>query len=82
MLRLPRLTALKLGADRARHLPRRVAGGRLDLDDVGAEIGEHHRAERPGHHLRDVEHLETVERAAAHIDYPIIQSPDSLLSGA
>ena len=41
MLRLPRLTALKLGLsvpDRAGHLPRRVAGGRLDLDDVGAEV--------------------------------------------
>ena len=64
MLRLPRLTALKLGLsvpDGARHLPGGVAGRRLDLDDVGAEIGEHHRAERPGHHLRDVEDAEAFE---------------------
>ena len=53
--------ARAVGADRARHLPRRVAGRRLDLDDVGAEIGEHHRAERPGHHLGDVEDADALE---------------------
>ena len=50
-------------AGRPRHLPRRVAGGRLDLDHVGAEIGEQHRAERAGHHLRGVEDAQTIEGA-------------------
>ena len=41
MPRLPRLTALKLGAvgaRRAGHPPRRIAFGRLDLDHVGAHV--------------------------------------------
>ena len=67
-LRLPRLTALKLGlsAPTAPGICRvESPDGRFDLDDVGAEIGEQHRAERPGHHLRDVEHAQAVERSAA-----------------
>ena len=68
MLRLPRLTALKLGLSvpTAPGICRveSPAGGST-LIDVGAEVGEHHRAERPGHHLRDVEHAEAVERAMA-----------------
>ena len=70
MLRLPRLTALKLGLS----VPTapgicRVESprGRLDLDHVGAEIGQQHRAERPGHHLRDVEHAKPCERTDAHL---------------
>ena len=65
MLRLPRLTALKLGlsAPTAPGICRveSPAGGST-LIDVGAEVREQHRAERPGHHLRDVEHAKAVER--------------------
>ena len=32
-----------------------VAGDRLDLDDVGAEVAEDHRAERPGEVLAEVD---------------------------
>ena len=45
----------------ARHL----AAGRLDLDDVGAEVGEQHRAVRPGERLREVDDPHTLERADA-----------------
>jgi hypothetical protein len=50
-------------AGRAGHLARRIAGGRLDFDHVGAEIGEQHRAEWTGHHLRGVQHAQTLESA-------------------
>ena len=40
----------------------RVATGRLELDHVGALIAEDHRAERPRHVRRDVEHLDAAER--------------------
>ena len=53
-----------IAADRAWHHARRVPRGRLDLDHVSTEIGEHHRAVRARHHLRDVEDAKTVERAA------------------
>jgi len=32
-----------------------IAGGRLDLGDVGAEVAEHHRAVRAGERLREVQ---------------------------
>src|SRR5690606_36162434 len=38
--------------------------GVFDLDDARAEIGEHHRAVRPGEHARQVDDGETVEWAA------------------
>ena len=65
MPRLPRLTALKLGLSvpRAPGICRvESPDRRFDLDHVGAEIGEHHRAEWAGHDLRDVEHAKTFER--------------------
>ena len=39
-----------------------VAVGRLDLDDVGAEVAEHPRGVRTGQHPREVEHADPVER--------------------
>ena len=39
-----------------------VAGGRLDLDHVGAEVGEHPAAVRARQHPRQVEHPDPVER--------------------
>ena len=52
---------------RARHVGRGeaagvVAGaGALDLDHVGAEIGQHLRAGRPGQHARQVEHAQPAQ---------------------
>ena len=37
-----------------------AACGVLDLHDLGAEVGEHHRGERAGDHLRRVDDGETV----------------------
>src|SRR5262249_27894875 len=34
----------------------------LQLQDLGAHIGEDHRAERPGHVLGQIEHLQAVEQ--------------------
>ena len=38
-----------------------VAGGWLDLDDVGAEVAELHGAERAAHDLREVDDAHAVE---------------------
>ena len=45
------------------HAPHRVAGGRLDLDDVGAEIAEDRADERCGVERRELQHPDAVERA-------------------
>ena len=42
-------------------LPGDVALGRLDLDDVGAEVGEHAAGERAGEDTAEVEDLHAVE---------------------
>ena len=39
-----------------------VAGDGLDLDDVGAEVAEHHRPERPGEVLAEVDDDDALER--------------------
>jgi hypothetical protein len=41
--------------------PRRVAAGPLDLDHVGAEVGEQAGCVGPGDVLRKVEHDDVVE---------------------
>src|SRR5437870_419574 len=41
-----------------------VAAGRLDLDHVGAEVGEDLRRVRAHHHRGEVEHAHAVQRAA------------------
>ena len=41
--------------------------GALDLEHVGAEVGEHEAAVRAGQHPREVEHLQAGERPAAGI---------------
>ena len=81
--RLLRLIALKnavarSGAPRARSAerPRVVAGaGVLDLDDVGAEVGEVERAHGPRQQARQVEHANAGERCARHRQ-PTRRSPD------
>ena len=42
--------------------PLGVAGRRLDLEDVGSEVGQHHRAVRPGEQLAEVEDADPGER--------------------
>ena len=42
-------------------------GRRLDLDHVGAEVGEQERAEAAGDHAREVEHVHVAERAAGGV---------------
>jgi hypothetical protein len=32
----------------------------LDLQDLGAHVAEHHRAERAGHDPREIDHSQTV----------------------
>ena len=53
--------ALVLGLDLHR-APLRVAARRLDLEDVGTEVGQHHRAVRPGEQLAEVEDADPGER--------------------
>ena len=46
------------------HAPRVVAGaGPLDLDDVGAHVGQQHGAHGAGHDLRQVQHFDAGQRA-------------------
>ena len=65
MLRLPAFCCTKYVASPL-ILRRREAGqvavGRLDLDDVGAEVGEHAGGVRAGQHPREVEDAHPVER--------------------
>ncbi len=52
---------LLTGADGTEDRPLRVAGRRLDLDDVGAPVGEDARRRRTGHPGRQLDHADTVE---------------------
>ena len=68
---MPRLLRLSIrnGADtpliaRLAIAARVVAAGQLlDLDDVGAHVGEQHAARRARHDLRELEHAHAGERA-------------------
>ena len=42
--------------------PHAVAGHRLDLDDLGADVAQDHRPERPGQVLAEVDHAHAFER--------------------
>ena len=57
VLRFERDVALAALAaeERLAHEAHAVAGDRLDLDDVGAEVADDHRAERPGEVLAEVD---------------------------
>ena len=46
--------------------PHRVALGRFDLDDIGAQVAEQLRAERSRYNLREIENSNTSERAVGH----------------
>ena len=53
--------------EQARH----VSGGRLDLDDVCAEVGEQASGERPGDEARQIDDPQSFERArlGAHVGH-------------
>jgi hypothetical protein len=55
-----------LPADERRHPPRLLAAGRLDLDDVGAEVREQQAAARSGLEPRELEHPHAVETVGHH----------------
>ena len=58
-----------------RERPHAVAGaGRLDLDDVGALVGEHQRAEGPGEHPGQVEDLHGGEGSGGGRSW-VVQAP-------
>jgi len=80
MLRLPRLTALKLGLSppTAPASAESSLRRRLDLDDVGAEIGKLHRAERSGHDLGHIEHADAFKGSPGHL---VIWSSGNLVIG-
>ncbi len=58
---------------------RQITGGRLDLDHVGAEIGEHPGAMRTRQHAREVEDSDPVERCR---DPVICQRSSALAAGS
>ena len=49
------------GVDARERVAGHVALGRLDLDDVGAHVGQHPPAVRPGEHPREVQHPHATE---------------------
>ena len=59
------LVAVQAGEVAVGHLPGDLAAGRLDLDDLGAEIGEHHRGVGTGQHDADLEDPDSGQRARA-----------------
>ena len=73
MLRLLRLKLRKLAVTpffrRASDRSRRVALGRLDLDHVGTEVAEHHRAKRSGDDLGKIQNAKTCQRSISHRYY-------------
>lgn len=52
--------------------------GTLDLDHIGTEIGEHHRAVRAGHHPGEIENANARKRAAGSRDICHALSPLAL----
>jgi hypothetical protein len=57
------------GAEEADADPRQgarlVAAGRLDLDHLGAEVGQDHPAGGPHHHVRELDDADAIEGQAA-----------------
>ena len=64
------VVALAALVQRRADAARLVAFGRLDLDHLGAVVGQHLRAEGTGQHLREVQHAKARERPRAHAPPP------------
>ena len=67
MSRLPRWQPMNEPTTASAHP---VAAGRLDLDHVGAEVGEEHRSERAGEELAEVDDPQPFQRPGHQIDPP------------
>ena len=52
----------KKACARAEQPSRALALDRLDLDDLGAHVGQHHRAGRAHHHVRELDDAQALER--------------------
>src|SRR5882757_1743781 len=59
------------------HGAQEIAAGRLNLDDVGAVVGERSRADRPDDDRRQVDDADARERTAAHAANSSSISPHS-----
>src|SRR5262249_25304258 len=61
-------------ADRWWHHAARVvaAWDFLELDDVGAHVGEHQAARRPRHHVTQLDHLEAGQGSRHHTDSGLV----------
>ena len=57
------LVAVQAGEVAVADLPRDLTARRLDLDDLGAEVGQHHRRVRAGQHDPDLENADARQRA-------------------
>ena len=66
---VPQHERRRLALEERRRAAHRIALGTLDLDDVGAHVGELHAAERAGEMGREVEDDQTVE-SACHVAIP------------
>jgi hypothetical protein len=68
-------------AERFHERPAVVRGGRrpVDPDDVGAEVGEHHRGERPGPDAGQLDHPEVGQRPTPLRRHAARYSPPSKL---
>jgi hypothetical protein len=47
---------------RAQEVAGAVAFDRLDLDDLSAEVGQHHAAGRAHHHVGELHHAQACQR--------------------
>ena len=60
------LAAVEAGEVAVADLAGDVSARRLDLGDLGAEVGEHHRGVRTGQHVADLEDADALERTVSH----------------
>jgi len=64
LVAVPRHEGRALAVHEGRHRAGGVAGGRLDLDHLGAVVGQQHGAVRAGQMAGQVQHQQMIERAS------------------
>ena len=68
---------LRVLAGERRHLAGEFAPRRFHFDDIGAQVGQHHRRPRPGQRMGAVDDADTLERARilrSHRRNPLVGS--------
>src|SRR5581483_6246287 len=76
LVAVPQHEGRALALDEGRHAPRLVALARpLDLDHIGAVIGENHRAIGAGEIGREIDDAHTLERKTRHCHSPDQRGP-------